>query len=209
MKKVLFFAFLLLLMNCTNDAKNKNSAETAASTNDFVIIPGERVGMITATTTEAELQEMYGADKVKIQSIPIGEGDTQEGVILYPGTPNELEIIWETAASEGRPAFIRIGKDSTQWKTQEGITIGTTLEELEEINGEPFILNGFEWDFGGLVTDWNGGNVKENIVIALVPQNFAAMKEEMLGEVKLSSEDEKVRALRPSVGSMVVTFNRE
>lgn len=209
MKKVLLFAFLLVLMNCTNDTKSKNSTENVVSTNDFTIVPGERVGMITANTTEAKLQETYGADKIKIQSVPIAEGDIQEGVVLYPGTSNEIEIIWETAASEGTPAFIRIGKDSTQWKTSEGITVGTSLEKLEEINGKPFTFYGFEWDYGGLVMDWNGGKLTSNLVIALVPQNFEAMGDDMLGEVQLSSDDPKVRALQPRVGSIVVTFNRE
>lgn len=209
MRKVLLAGILLALISCANDAKNKNSGETAGLTNDFIIIPGERVGSITATTTEAELQEMFGVDKVKIQSIPIAEDATQEGVILYPGTPNEIEIIWETAASEGKPAFIRIGKDSTQWRTPDGITVGTSLEKLEEINGKPFKFYGFDWDYGGLVTNWNEGKLTSNLVIALVPQNFEALGNEMLGEVRLSSDDPKVRALQPKIGSIVVTFDRE
>lgn len=207
MKKVLFLSILLFLISCTNDTKNKNTTENA--TNDFTIVPGERVGMITANTTESLLQELYGAEKLRIRSVPIAEGNTQEGVVLYPDTPNEIEIIWETAASEGTPAFIRIGKDSTAWKTPDGITIGTSLEKLEEINGKPFIFNGFEWDFGGLVTDWNWGKLTSHLVIALVPQNFTMLGDELLGEVQLSSDDPKVRALQPKVGSIVVTFNQE
>ena len=210
MRKVLFLSILLVLMSCSNDTKSKNPTETDNSTDDFLIIPGKSVGRITATTTEAELQEMFGADKMKIQSIPIAEGDTQEGVVLYPNTSNEIEIIWETAASQGTPAFIRIGKDSTAWKTQEGITIGTPLEELEAINGRPFTFNGFEWDYGGLVTNWNGGKLRDNLIIALVPQNFEVMSQTFVGDnVQLSSDDPKVRALQPRVGSMVITFNRK
>ncbi len=210
MRKVLFLSILLVLMSCSNDTKSKNPTETDNSTDDFLIIPGKSVGRITARTTEAELQEMFGADKMKIQSIPIAEGDTQEGVVLYPNTPNEIEIIWETAASEGTPAFIRIGKDSTSWKTQEGITIGTPLEELEAINGTPFTFNGFEWDYGGLVTNWNGGKLTDNLIIAFVPQNFEVMSQTFVGDdVQLSSDDPKVRALQPRVGSMVITFNRK
>lgn len=210
MRKVLFLSILLVVISCSNDTKSKNPIEPDNSTDNFLIIPGKSVGRITATTTEAELQEMFGADKMKIQSIPISEGDTQEGVVLYPNTPNEIEIIWETAASEGRPAFIRIGKDSTAWKTQEGITIGTPLEELEAINGRPFTFNGFEWDYGGLVTNWNGGKLTDNLVIALVPKNFEVMSQAFVGDdVQLSSDDPKVRALQPRVGSMVITFNRK
>lgn len=204
MKKVLFFA-LILLSGCANDRQN-SAGQNAAAQKDFLVIPGERVGLITANTTEAALEDLYGAKDLKIQSIPIAEGDTQEGVLLYPGTHNEAEILWESAASEGTPAFVRIGKDSTEWHTPEGITIGTTLEKLEDLNGKPFTFYGFEWDYGGLITDWNDGNLSSNLIIALVPQNFDKLSDDLLGEVQLSSDDPRVRALHAKVGSMVVTF---
>jgi hypothetical protein len=42
-----------------------------------------------------------------------------------------------------------------------GITIGTTLRELEKINGAPFQLAGFEWDYSGTVTSWGAGKLKD------------------------------------------------
>ncbi|MFN7115351.1 MAG: hypothetical protein ACK4TA_01045 [Saprospiraceae bacterium] len=206
MKKVLSFALILLLLGCASDAKKNTANNAVAGQKDFMIVPGERVGLITSATTEAVLQELYGTQDIDIQSISIAEGDTQEGVVLYPGTRNELEIIWESAASEGTPAFVRIGKDSTEWHTPEGITIGTTLEKLEDLNGKPFTFYGFEWDYGGLITDWNDGKLSEYLIIALVPQNFAKLTDDLLGEVQLSSDDPRVRALQAKVGSIVVTF---
>jgi hypothetical protein len=209
MKKVLWFAILLSVLSCSNEVGKKTTTEAANRTNDFVVIPGERVGMITGNTTEAALLELYGKENVQIQSVPIAEGDAQEGVVLFPNTPNAIEIIWETATSEGTPAFVRIGNDSTEWQTPEGITVGTSLEKLEEVNGKPFIFNGFEWDYGGLVTDWQAGKLSKNLVIALVPQNFDALGSGLSGEVQLSSDDPRVRTLRARVGSIVVTFGRE
>ncbi len=206
MKKVLFFA-LILLSACAND-RQKTTGQNAVPQKDFLVIPGERVGLITATTTEAALQDIYDAKDLKIQSIPIAEGDTQEGGVLYPGTRNELEIIWESEASEGTPAFVRIGRDSTEWRTRDGITIGTTLEKLEDLNGKPFTFYGFEWDYGGLITDWNDGNLSSNLIIALIPQNFDKLSNDLLGEVQLSSDDPRVRALQAKVGSIVVTFQQ-
>lgn len=208
MKKVLFFIFLLWQVGCTSDSKPPASQSANKSHRDFTIVPGERVGMITGNTTEAELQDTYGVENLDIQSIPIAEGNTQEGVVLFPDTRNEMEIIWESAASEGKPAFVRIGKDSTEWKTEDGVTVGTSLEKLEEINGKPFTFYGFEWDYGGLVTDWNGGNLTNDLVIALVPQDFSKLTKDMLGEVKLSSDDPKVRDIKAKVASMVITFRQ-
>jgi hypothetical protein len=34
-----------------------------------------------------------------------------------------------------------------------------TLAEIEKINGKPFKLYGFEWDFGGRSSNWQGGEL--------------------------------------------------
>lgn len=208
MKKFLVALLLCgLLSSCKNDTSKEAETEaTSKPMNDVKIIPGERVGMITSRTTEAELERLYGAENLKIMRIPVAEGEEQEGVVLFPGTNKEIEIIWQAASSEGTPAFVRITQDSTVWKTEEGITIGSSLEALEKINGKPFNLYGFEWDYGGLVTNWNKGNLNQHFVVALVPQDFNALKEDMLGEMQLTSDDPKVRALKAKVGSIVVTF---
>jgi len=44
------------------------------------------------------------------------------------------------------------------------------------------------------------------LIVALIPQNIEALREEMLGDVELSSDDPQVRELRAKIGSLVVTF---
>ncbi len=206
MKKVLPLLFLsLALFNCRNDKPKETSVEKQID--DLLLVPGERVGMITATTTEADLEAMYGAENLKMERIAVAEDNEREGVILFPGTNKEVEIIWQTATSEGTPAFVRISKDSTVWKTEDGITIGSTLEELEKVNGTPFQFYGFEWDYSGLVTNWKDGKFDKHFVVALIPQDFNAINPDMMGEVQLSSNDDKIRAVQAKVGSMVITFN--
>ncbi len=211
MNKIIPFAFMLFLVGaCRNDprsdasqAKNVSSAD---ANNDFVIVPGKRVGMITGETTEADVEAAYGKENVRFQSLSVAEGEQREGVLIFPASPNELEIIWELEADNGRPAFVRLGREGSDWKILGEITVGTTLEKLEEINGKPFTLYGFEWDFGGLVTNWNGGKMSPYAIIAFIPQNFDKLDSSLLGEIQLSSDDPRVRALNAKIGSIVITF---
>lgn len=206
MKQIIPIALILLLFNaCKSDPKN-SEATSSSETKDFLIVPGERIGMVTASTTEAAVEKAYGKENIELKSLNVGEGEQREGVLVFPGTNNELEIIWELEADIGNPAFVRLGKENSDWKTPEGIGVGTTLEKLEELNGRPFTFYGFEWDYGGLVSDWNGGNLSPYLIIALIPQNFDKLGKELLGEVQLSSDDPKVRALGAKVGSIVLTF---
>ncbi len=210
MKKFLaVFALFLLLLNCSDAPKervNQENDTTFKQYDDFRVVPGERVGMITGRSTEAEVELAYGEDNVRLTSLNMGEGEEKIGVVVFPDTKNELEIVWELEASIGKPAFVRLSKENGEWATEEGVQIGTTLEKLEEINGRPFSFYGFEWDYGGLIANWNGGNLSPYLIVALVPQDFEALEEELLGEVVLSSDDPKVRQLQAKIGSIVITF---
>ena len=187
-------------------APPEENAQPATPMADFSIVPGQRVGRITATSTEADIKSLYGDDQVEYRSVYIGEGESQPGIAVFPNTPNELEIVWDIAAATGNPEFIRISKKDTKWRTLQGVTVGTTLEELEQINGKPFNLYGFGWDYSGLVSDWRGGKLDSHLIIALEPDDWEKVGPEVSGDVVFSSDDPKVRVLGAKVASMVVTF---
>ena len=104
-------------------------------------------------------------------SIGVGEGFELPGFKVYPGTKNELEVAYDPDASPNRPAFIRVSQEETPWKTDAGVTLGITLQELQQLNGKPFLFSGFGWDYGGRVTDWNGGAFNSDLMISL--DNFS------------------------------------
>jgi hypothetical protein len=127
---------------------------------DLTIVPGRRVGAITADTSADELRRLYGKTEVIDRGI-----DTEPGLDPVPGSlvfPNDsarrLEVIWRDA-TRTRPSRVRIYEPKSLWRTSQGIGIGTTLLEVEKLNGKPFVLTGFESDFGGTVVDWNGGRL--------------------------------------------------
>lgn len=212
----LLLAMLALLAGACNSDNQKTGGSAANATEkagqpdspsaDFTIVPGQRVGGITATSTEADIKALYGDDNVEYRSVYIGEGEAQPGIAVFPDTDNELEIVWDIAAATGNPEFIRISKEHSAWRTVQGVTVGATLEELEKINGKPFLLYGFGWDYGGLVNDWKGGNLSRHLIIALEPADWEQVGPEVSGDVTFSSDSPKVRALGAKVASMVVTF---
>ena len=212
---LLLAAAALFLGACNSGHKNTEDTSTgppgpkeqpAARAIDFIIVPGQRVGAITAASTEADIKELYGEDNVEYRSVHIGEGESQPGIAVFPNTPDELEIVWDIAAATGNPEFIRISNENTAWRTVQGVTVGTSLKELEKINGKPFQLYGFGWDYGGLVSDWKSGKLNSHLIIALEPADWEEVGPEVSGDIILSSDDPKVRKLNARVASMVVTF---
>jgi hypothetical protein len=66
-----------------------------------------------------------------------------------------LEVVWFDEKDLRHPR--RIDLAGSGWTGPGGLRIGAPLEVVERANGKPFILYGFEWDYGGTVESWNGG----------------------------------------------------
>lgn len=185
------------------------------------IVPGVRVGPVTSATSEADLRAIHGAAEVQATEIPVGEGMTEPGTVLFPGDPRRtLEIIWRDA-SRTRAREIRIRNEGTVWRTKEGLTIGTTLREIERQNGGAFVLAGFGWDYGGTVLHAAGGRLGELgreakgglagrlLLLRLAPASEAQSTDAyaaVTGDGAFSSNHPSMQALDPAVYEIVVTF---
>ncbi len=200
-------------------AEESTSAETPTSTGavneaeDWMCVPGQRVGKITQTTSEAQLIELYLPENVVTEEMPIGEGQSLQVTKVYPNTPNEATIIWKEGEELQTPERVLIEQANTAWVTPEGITVGTTLEELEKLNEGPFKLLGFEWEYAGTVTSWEGGALAEPLAIGKVfTLQLASDKApgdsygEIIGEEEFDSDLPAIRDRELKVTSMGILF---
>jgi hypothetical protein len=142
----------------------------------FSIDPVKGVGPIKPNCTEKDLIDFYGSKNLKRSDIDIGEGETVVGSTLFPASPNAVEIEWKNSFK--LPERLTISSPGTQWKTKEGITIGTTLDQLEKINGGPFTLTGFGWDYEGRTMSWESGKLPKQLQLELVPTQKVTDEEE-------------------------------
>ncbi|MCW5772487.1 MAG: hypothetical protein KIT16_12675 [Rhodospirillaceae bacterium] len=132
---------------------------------DRTIVPGIRVGAIQRSTPPADLAKIFGGDKVRYGKVHFAEGEEVPGATILAGTESALETGF--TADGKRIEFVRIlGK---AWSTADGIRIGTPLAQLERINGGPFVLNGFGWDYGGAVRLNPRGKLPKGLAITLAP----------------------------------------
>lgn len=204
-----------LFLSCGNENTSSNSSQalgsvptttkTASINQDHLIIAGSRVGRVRKYSSQPDLEAIYGAEKIRPQSISIEEGQEQAGLLLFPNTKNELEVVFDIEAATSI-AYVRLNKEGGDWITPEGIQVGSNLEALAAANGVPFQFYGFEWDFAGLVTNWNEGQLNDQLVVSLIPENPQALIPDLMGDVSLSSDDPRVKALGLKVGSIVTTF---
>lgn len=188
-------------------------AETPAADN-WTIVPGKSVGTITAATTLKEMEHRFGKANVKPGQLPGAEGEMYDGVVIFPNDPQKkLEIGWRDGKGQ-HPGTVTIEGDKSVWKTEDGIAVGTSLKDLEKLNGGPFAISGFGWDYGGTVFGWGDkGKLKSkyggNLVLRLNPPENAPEKlaNKVMGDNTFQSSNPAMQQLNPKVEQIIVTLN--
>ena len=147
-----------------------------------------------------------------IEKVDGAEGETFEASVLYRAAPDKrLEVTWTDDKKRSGLSNASV-KAPSSWTGPEGIHVGMSLDEVAHANGQPFKLNGFEWDYGGYVVDLKGKlaalpggcglMLRFSPGIALDAKKHAGL----IGEKKLSSSDAKLLAVKPVLTSWTVGY---
>lgn len=93
--------------------------------------------------SETELKQVFGNDvKRSTGYYPEGMGEYQN-TLLYPDTRDQVEFVWlDDSVNFTGLMYIKVSGKKATWKTSEGITLGTTLKELERLNQKSFAFYG-------------------------------------------------------------------
>lgn len=195
------FALLALLPAVL--AFNACSPRPAAKENLRIVL-GESVGPIKAGTTREQLAEIYGAENLADTDYPIGEGETVPGTIINPGTSREATVLW--MPGQAGQKVDRVVITGEEWLLPDGIRHGDELAEVEEINGGPFMIYGFGWDYGG-VGYFKGGTLNRKVQIWFRPTAEEGPDyEAVLGDSLFNSSDEAMRKVDPRVAEVAITL---
>ena len=168
--------------------------------------------------SESALIRAYGKANVVRGNVYVAEGEEVPGTIVYPKNEKwRLEIVWKNSRQRVSPEWIRIPTGS-QWRTFAGIRNGMALAEVERINGRPFKFYGFDWDYGGSVTDWRSGRLGAldsecSLQITFdrsVPERVTTRQQQALdatsGEVEILSSSANARAFQTWVSEIVIQY---
>lgn len=188
MRKILFLFIVLALASCSS---TKNTA--SATLDKFVIENLIRFN-------SQEIKENY-PDANVYEAVGVFEEGTEElpYSILYPDTPNELNITWADASrTQIYDIRISIGGD---WRSSTGIKIGTSYDELNKLNGKLISFYGFGWDYSGAVI-WNEGEFeKSHLRVFLSPEKEPNVK--FYGDHIIGASPEEIEAMNLVIGTII------
>lgn len=174
-------------------------------------------GPITRDADEAALVAAFGARNVVAEDIYVGEGAFEPGTAIYPDDEaRRIEILWHDPDARRRPARVMLHEpSSTRFALGDGgtLAVGATLEDVEAANGGPFDLYGFDWDYGGTVSDWRDGRLGALPGGCVLFARFAPGPDadpdasfEVAGDQVFSSARPAMRAARPIVSMLSYGF---
>ena len=194
----------------------------AAQKNDWLIVPGQRVGPITAATTRADLDTLFGKENVRDSSLDISEGPEAATVVFGNDTSASLAVTWDKERASTIHICFGTQTGPCKWRTASGIRIGLPLFELQKLNGKSFQLAGYGFDGQGTVTSWRHGSLEEDpaacghLLVRLTPaaelEGRAMSKQEALslkqaqGDKPYSSGSLAILELNPVVSALELRF---
>ena len=183
-------------------------------TEEYVFSLKKNVGLINKKTAYSDIIKMFGKQNIKNDKVYIGEGESTPATIVFPKDNfKKIYIVWKNIKSKNEVREIRVEGEKSIWKLENGITLGTTLKELEKMNGKSFVLLGFGWDYEGAVTSWDNGqlsSISETVALRLNGGNKISESElsQVSGDSEFSSSNPVIQKMNPGVQSILL-FEKE
>ncbi len=152
------------------------------------------LGVFGPGSSEAMLIETYGADNVVTGTVPGPEGTELIATTVFPDDPERtMEFGWYDEENYTHLSYVRLSPSQT---APGGVRIGQTVAEVEALNGEPFQVGGFWWDYGGYA-NLESGNLAQLEGGCYLSVRFSPGESypddidvtSVSGEVEVSSED--------------------
>jgi len=115
----------------------------SAQKNDWLIVPGQRVGPITAKTTRGSLDALFGNENVQDRNLELSEAPDVATVIYGGDSSAALAVTWDKERVSTIHICYGTNTGTCRWRTASGIRIGLPVRELEKLNGKSFQIAGY------------------------------------------------------------------
>jgi hypothetical protein len=177
------------------------------------IIPGVRVGPITATTSYADLVKIFGAERLSdVRPPDAKETEREFGTKLNLGLDWSLIVVWQDKTKVKPYEIIEMGRG---WKLPADLQIGMTIAELQQKLGS-FQLVGLGGPYGGVVplTNTKLEQYFGKIIVQLAPKagidkKFPQQYKAVSGERLIASNDPNWQPLEMTLKYVVMLFPKK
>jgi hypothetical protein len=189
-----------------------NSKPSTVSIKDTVLVPGQKIGPITAQSTYADLVKIFGAESLSDIRPPDADDTEKEfGTRVNLGPDLSLTLVWQDKTKTKLYEAIDLGPG---WKMPKGLKIGMPMTDVQKILGS-FQMVGLGGPYGGVIplSETPLKPYYGKIIVQMAPVQDAAKKfpkeyKAVEGERLIASTDPNWKALGMTVKYLVIVFPR-
>ena len=168
-------------------------------------------GAFARDTSHERLAQEFGTRNVASRTIDGPEGEKLRATVIYPDDgERRIEVLWWDEKGRRRPSAIRTSGKG--WTAPRNLRVGMSASEVERINGRPFAVSGFGWDYGGAATDWKGGALANaggcTLLVIFAPDEQAPEKEltAVSGDREVLSSGRSFRAVKATIRQLSIGY---
>ena len=183
-----------------------SSCDAVPAVSDRTICP-KRVGPMTAGIARATIEQWFPDARDTV--IDVGEGEQGSVTLLNEGRSDSIAVQWSDSTRSRISGFSNLG---AAWKTQQGIGVGSTLNDLVQALGDSFAVLGYGWDYGGTVildgTALEGSGIFFRTMPSVADGTQRASASGIIGDKPFKPTDAKLKSLEPVVRNIDIVWQR-
>lgn len=122
-------------------------------------------------TSHENIAAVFGDETVKKDVFYFSEDEITKCSVLFPNSNRQVIFIWKDQVNRKDIDFILIGGhvrsqgsknfdsqiNMNMWYSRQGVKLGMRLQDIEELNGQPFLFHGWESEQPGVISPKNAG----------------------------------------------------
>jgi hypothetical protein len=169
-------------------------------------------GAFARDSSHAKLAVAFRSRNVEFAQVDSQSGAKIMATVLFAKDPKRRLEVWWTNQTARSDTHLIVINGQSDWSAPGQLRLGLTLPQLEQINGKPFKLTGFDKNNVATLTDWNGGEVSLvpggcKVGISLRPRTASASALSALPAAReFMSSDAALRAVDPTVSEILVAY---
>jgi hypothetical protein len=170
-------------------------------------------GVFGKDSNHGKLAMAFQSRNVALTQVDSASGSKVMASVLFAKDPKRrLEVWWSNPANRTDTHLIVINGQS-DWSAPGQLRLGLTLPQLEQLNGKPFKLSGFDKNNVATLTNWNGGGLaaiaggcKVGISLRAALTAPASALSALPADREFTSTDAALRAVNPMVSEILVAY---
>jgi hypothetical protein len=170
-------------------------------------------GVFGRDSSHVKLASAYRSRNVTFTQVDAATGAKVMASVLFAKDPKRRLEIWWSKPSARTDTHLIVINGQSDWIAPGDLHLGLTLAELEQLNGKPFKLLGFNKEGVATLSDWDGGQLaalpggcKIGISLRADPKAPSSALSGAPADRVFRSDDAVLRAANPTVSEILVAY---